>query len=469
MREISVTKKMKVIKLFFSGLSYDDIAQQAGVAKGSVVYIISEFREGGLPVPPDMTEYIDTLRQLAVDLGKNNTSVAQVQSCLKLDAKLREMGVNCEQAEPWLDICRDIASPTVSSGQFVAAALELAKLEALNGLAYGGVIADYDAKLKRSSELDREIEQKKERLSEVVLKHEQEKEQATNELNSITKVIATAQDVFHKQKNDLKSQLDEYLAQNRLSWRKVNTVLALLDTELTESGLMQRAIDNLINRIRYAGSLVKVIKRLEAEKDGLQPKVDELARKRQTYSSSVNELERINENFQKLIHESTQKLVRVNNEVRSKSDEFEELKQAAFKYRESLYVAHLIIDFLLAPDGLGEYNLDGLVSFMIRLRQKRLGIGPKQVKDASGNVICECQVPEICVNLKMSDSDIDSIRGVFAQLLTPMVKDKFVSRFDYDMAVMKYKNEKKLAFLTGIMEERNRKGPFGNASRPVSS
>ena len=103
MREITVTKKMKVIRLFFSGLSYDGIAQQVGIAKGSVVYTINDFREGDLPVPPDMTEYVDTLRQLAVDLRKNNTSVARVQSCVKLDAKLREMGVACEQAEMWLD------------------------------------------------------------------------------------------------------------------------------------------------------------------------------------------------------------------------------------------------------------------------------------------------------------------------------------------------------------------------------
>ncbi len=157
MREISITKRIKVVKLFLSGLSYDDIAQQVGIAKGSVVYIINEFREGDLPVPPDITEYVDTLRRLVVDIGKNNTSVARVQSCAKLDTKLREMGVSCEQAEMWLDICRDIASPTVSSGKFVAAALELARLEAEHGLTYGEVIADYNEKLKGSAELGKKL------------------------------------------------------------------------------------------------------------------------------------------------------------------------------------------------------------------------------------------------------------------------------------------------------------------------
>ena len=115
MREISLTSKYKVVKLFLNGLSYDEIGRQVGIAKGSVVNIISEFREGYLQAPPGMTEYVDALRQVAVDLRKNNTSIAQVQSCCRLDLKLREMGVSSGEVEHWLEICRDIVSPTVST------------------------------------------------------------------------------------------------------------------------------------------------------------------------------------------------------------------------------------------------------------------------------------------------------------------------------------------------------------------
>lgn len=469
MREISTQKRIKVIKLFLTGLSYDEIARQVGIAKGSVVHIINEFREGYLLVPPDMTEYVDALRQVAVDLRKNNTSITQVKSCLRLDAKLKEMGVSNEESEQCLDICQDIASPTASTGQFVAAALELARLEAENGLTYGEVIADYNEKLKRSAEMDTEIVKKNEQLSEVVFKHKQEKEQATSELNSITKAIATAQDVFRKQKNDLKSQLNEYLARNKLSWKKVNIVLALLDRALDKSCLTQREINHLTNRINYTGSLVNVIKQSEGEKDGLQSEVDELARKKQTYSSSVRELKSIDDNLQKSIYKNTQELDRFNSEVRTKLVELAALKETTSRYTHNLYVARLIIDFLFAPGSLSDYDLDRLVSHMIGLRQKRLGIEPKQVKDASGNVICECQVPRTSSTVRLSEKDIDNVRAEFAQMLSPLVKDKLVSRFDYDMAVMKCESEKQMAYLRGTMEERNRKGPFGNASRPVSS
>ena len=54
MKHLTMSIKMKVVKLFLTGLSYDEIAQQAGVAKGSVVNIVDEFRDGKLSLPPGM-------------------------------------------------------------------------------------------------------------------------------------------------------------------------------------------------------------------------------------------------------------------------------------------------------------------------------------------------------------------------------------------------------------------------------
>lgn len=119
MKELTITKKLKVIKLFLTGLSYDEIAQQSGIAKGSVVNIVNEFREGNLPLPPGMTEYIDELRSLVVDLKKSSTTVSALKNYVKLHAKLQDMGVGGEQLGQWLDICQNIASTEVSNNQFV--------------------------------------------------------------------------------------------------------------------------------------------------------------------------------------------------------------------------------------------------------------------------------------------------------------------------------------------------------------
>ena len=441
MREISLISKHKVVRLFLTGLSYDEIARQVGIAKGSVVNIINEFREGYLQAPPDMTEYVDALRQVAVDLRKSNTSIAQVQSCCKLDLKLREMGVSSEKVEHWLAICHDIASPIVSTDQFVSASLELSRVASESGLSYGDVLDDYNAKLNRSRELNKEIERKEQQLTEARASHRQEKEQATRELGTLTKAIATAQDMFRKQKEDLKARMDDYLAQHRLSWKKVNTAVALLDRELGRAGMAKADIERLSKRIYSAGSLVNVINELKKEKKGLQSGVCRLAQEKQGIATSIKELKNIDDNLRTSIPRNKQKLDGLNADLNSQGLELEELQQTASQLTQNLHISHLIIDFLFAPKSVSDYDLDRLVGLMIGLRQKRLGIGPKQVKDRDGKVVCECQVPRIYGTITMCESDIDKARENFAYVLTPLVKDKFISKSDYQTREIQHKIE----------------------------
>ena len=441
MREINIIIKHKVVKLFLTGLSYDEIGRQVGIAKGSVVNIISEFREGYLQAPPGMTEYVDALRQVAVDLRKNNTSIAQVQSCCRLDLKLREMGVSSGEVEHWLEICRDIVSPTVSTDRFVAASLELSQLASESGLSYGDVLNDYNAKLSRSTELSKEIGREEQQLTEAKVSHREEKEQSNRQLDAVTKAIATAQDMFRKQKQDLKARMDEYLAQYKLSWKKINTVIALLDMELGRVGMAKADIKQLSGRIYNAGSLVNVSNQLKKEKGGLQSEVGRLAQEKQALATSINAMKNTDESLRTSIPRNKQELDRLNTELNSKRLELEELQRTASQLTQNLYVSRLIIDFLFAPKSISDYDLDRLVSLMIGLRQKRLGIGPKRLNDPNGKVVCECQVPRIYGDIRIDESDIDEVRGKFAHLLTPLVKDKFISKFDYEMREIRHKTE----------------------------
>jgi len=106
MRALTKQTKTTAIKLFLTASSYDDIARQLGIGKGSVVTIIDNFREGKLSLPPDMTEYVDQLRRLVVDLKKNHTSIGQLRSFHRIYEKLQELGVGNEQVEDWLEVCQ---------------------------------------------------------------------------------------------------------------------------------------------------------------------------------------------------------------------------------------------------------------------------------------------------------------------------------------------------------------------------
>ena len=128
------------------------------------------------------------------------------------------------------------------------------------------------------------------------------------------------------------------------------------------------------------------------------------------------------------------------------------LQETASEFTQNLYVSHLIIDFLFAPKSVSDYDLDRLVSLMVGLRQKRLSIGPKQVKDHNGNVVCECQVPRIYGNISMDESDIDEVREKLAHLLAPLVKDKFISKSDYETIKITHAIE----IADAILQERKR-------------
>lgn len=287
MREISIKAKRQVITLFFSGLSYDQISRESGVSKGGVVNIIDEFRAGCLSVPPGMTEYIDELRRLVVDIKRNDTCVSHLKSYVKLHAKLKEMGVNIEQADQWLDICQDIAIPTVSSNQFVKAALELAQLTSGNGMSYTSALADYAAKLDLCVKLDNDIEQKKEALNQLKSRLKEETQQATEILNSINKLIATNQDAFQKQKKALHAQIEKYIAEHKLSQAKINTVLAVLQSVLGKTGLSQNDVVKISGDIATAGSLATYIGQLDIKKRDIEARISQLTRS--GIKTSINE------------------------------------------------------------------------------------------------------------------------------------------------------------------------------------
>jgi len=46
---IPAKKRMEVLKLYFEGLSYDEISKAARISKGSVVNIVRELMRGSIP------------------------------------------------------------------------------------------------------------------------------------------------------------------------------------------------------------------------------------------------------------------------------------------------------------------------------------------------------------------------------------------------------------------------------------
>lgn len=356
-----------------------------GIAKGSVVNIIDDFRNDFLPLPPGMVEYVDELRHLVVDLKKHETTVTAVKPYLKLHIRMKEMGVVDEQVGQWLDICQDIASTTVTNNQFVQSALELAEVTAVNGLNYQSLLNDYNEKLELSKKLDIEIEYKKKGIAGL----KKQKEQSVAEHNTITKAVATAQDNFEKQKENLKSQLDEYIKQNQLSWDKVNTVVAIVNTGFGKTGLNQEEISEISKQLAETGSLTVTIKQLKEKRGELQTENNNLEQEKVHFEGSVKSLTNINQKISNSIYEKEHQNDYLDITIQENEAKLKELTQSTSRMETTIYEANLIAGVLVLPEGLDDGNFDKLVGLMVALRQKRLGVGPKQFRDAEGNIICQ--------------------------------------------------------------------------------
>lgn len=456
MREIEAGKRLRVVQLFLEGVSYEEISQRVGISKGSVVNVVEEFRDGDIDVSSNASAYIDMLRVVAVEIRKAGTNISQVMKCLPTYQKIEEMGATTEQVEQWLDTCRDLASPTASGSRLVDAAMELIRLSHETGRDYTELLADFDVKTVKMEQLKQAIVQAEARLNNTVRQNEEQKDKACRELDTISKSIKTAHETFQKQKDSLKSELDNYLTRNKLDWKKVQLAVAMFDNEIARGGLSERYREVLAERLRSAGSLKNIVEQLIREKNQLEPDVKGLKQEKLKEAEAVKQMK---QEWQQV----KQSLVADNQRRNQLKEEMDALEATSRQYdtaiadkHENLYVSHLIIGFLFAPKAISDRDLDNLVNMMITLRQQKLGIEPKRVTDEGGTVICQCQVPHISRFPKYDEAKTDDIRIKLAYFLAPLVKDKFVSRFDHEMAIMRHETDKIIAVTEAITEERNR-------------
>jgi len=95
-REIPLSKRLEVVKLYFEGLSYDEIVKRTGVAKGTVAAIIEELKEGRFPQVEHLSDLVNEIRDLAVALRK--VGMASSEANLLFILLKRFIGLGVEPA-----------------------------------------------------------------------------------------------------------------------------------------------------------------------------------------------------------------------------------------------------------------------------------------------------------------------------------------------------------------------------------
>ena len=101
MERLTAKKKLAVVRLYLSGLSYDEIAAKCGVSKGTVANVVAELKTGTVPEAADVTEQIELLRELSIDLKQSKLTPGQCAVGLILLTRISECGLDPADIDRW--------------------------------------------------------------------------------------------------------------------------------------------------------------------------------------------------------------------------------------------------------------------------------------------------------------------------------------------------------------------------------
>jgi chromosome segregation ATPase len=266
------------------GFSYDQIATETGLSTGSVANIVSEAKEGKFAELNDVREQIDGLREVSVELRKNNLKVSQALLGLSFYERITKLGIEPAVLDRWIRMCHQISSPDCPIEEFVAAALRLKELELQKGMTYEALVEDYEAKAEALSAVESrisELERSSGTLSQEVHNLSEGKrslETAVRELDTEKKPLSQRVKRWKEEEEELKNTVSELQKRRKalqLESQRLETRAAALSEEIGER-------DGTLNSLRSLGFG-------EGELLRLKDKLEELAANRHIKPAELRE------------------------------------------------------------------------------------------------------------------------------------------------------------------------------------
>ncbi len=108
MERLSAKKKVAIVRQYLSGLSYDEIAAKSGVSKGTVANVVADLKAGIFPEAADVSEHIELLRELSIDLKRSKLSPGQCATGLLLLTRINECGLDPADIGRWPTILKAV-------------------------------------------------------------------------------------------------------------------------------------------------------------------------------------------------------------------------------------------------------------------------------------------------------------------------------------------------------------------------
>jgi myosin heavy subunit len=303
--------------LYFSGLSFDQISVKAGVSHGSAINIVSELKGGNFPEVADLTDQIQTLRDLAVGLEKLKLTPAKSGVGIALLKRIYELNLDPADMERWPLLLNSVKSQD-DAQELMAAAYTMRSTQQETGLSLPAL----EEKVKNLGEKAKELETTTKKIGE-----------AKNELNDLIKKKKDLnEDVASLEKHYLwlmprvqelekreKTLLDRYESK-LVEAEKADEILKTLKLEtkkLVKTGLTVPGLADFNRKLETV-----------AKHHGLKPSVvrERLLRELKYLDKGLG-LEKLVKNRQQLLEETNETIENYESERGSLEEALENLKQ----------------------------------------------------------------------------------------------------------------------------------------------
>ena len=201
MEKLSAKKKLTVVKLYLSGLSYNEISVKTGISKGAVSGIIAELKGGGFPEFADLADQVDVLRDLSLDLKHSGQTTGQCAVGLAALNRIHECGLEVADIKRWSDIIKMAGGDDAAKG-FIDMVYRIQDAQEKTGLTIDEIDNKFQELQNKLSEFQptlTELDEKKDEITELKKRRDDlapvvdSLEQKYNTLNPIVKDLQKRQ------------------------------------------------------------------------------------------------------------------------------------------------------------------------------------------------------------------------------------------------------------------------------------
>ena len=215
-------KQHSILRMYLEGLSFDQIADHAGVGKGSVVEVVRRMKSGAYEEYQDTQDIVDDLRDIALFVRKEFSG--DLQRChdgaLAL-VSLNRLGIDPAKLPEFVRLCEYLAPSEATAKEFAEIAMWARRLQ--NAL---------DIPLPELPQYVESLTEKVKSLLEEREGAESEAQAAKTSSASLREELGLLQDI-----KGLRSARRE--EESRLTEAQSNTKAALAAAEVTSKGLEQ--------------------------------------------------------------------------------------------------------------------------------------------------------------------------------------------------------------------------------------